>query len=172
MPSATRQRLTEAALRRFYRDGFRNVGLDQVLADVGISKTAFYKHFSCKEDLVLAALEFQSRWLETAFPEMVCQRGGETPVGQLRALFDVVDEIIADDEFRGCIFVNVAMEYPLPHDPAHVAAAGDQTSRRKDRLGPGFAGRGGRSAPNGPGTVPDYRRGLRHPPGFRRPAEH
>ncbi|HVX62309.1 MAG TPA: TetR family transcriptional regulator [Pirellulales bacterium] len=123
MPSATRQRLTEAALRRFYRDGFRNVGLDQVLADVGISKTAFYKHFSCKEDLVLAALEMQSRWLEDAFPERVCQRGGETPVGQLRALFDVVDEIIADDEFRGCIFVNVAMEYPLPHDPAHVAAA-------------------------------------------------
>jgi hypothetical protein len=27
------------------------------------------------------------------------------------------------DEFQGCIFVNAAMEFPLPHEPAHVAAA-------------------------------------------------
>ena len=123
MPSATRQRLTEAAVRRFYRDGFRNVGLDQVLADVGISKTAFYKHFDCKEDLVLAALEMKNRWLQDTFREMVSARGGATPVGQLRALLDVVDRIIDDNEYQGCIFVNVAMEFPLPHDPAHVAAA-------------------------------------------------
>lgn len=110
-------------MRRFYREGFRNVGLDQVLADVGISKTAFYKHFSCKEELVLAALELQNRWLQGAFREMLGERGGETPVGQLRALLDVVEQIIHDDGFQGCIFVNVAMEFPLPHDPAHIAAA-------------------------------------------------
>jgi AcrR family transcriptional regulator len=123
MPSATRRRLTEAAVRRFYRDGFRNVGLDQVLADVGISKTAFYKHFECKEDLVLAALELKNRWLQETFREMVRERGGPTLVGQLRALLDVVDQIIDADDFQGCIFVNAALEYPLPHDPAHVAAA-------------------------------------------------
>jgi AcrR family transcriptional regulator len=123
MPSATRRRLTEAAVRRFYRDGFRNVGLDQVLADVGISKTAFYKHFECKEDLMLAALEMKARWLQDTFREMVKERGGACPVGQLRGLLDVVARIINDDEFQGCIFVNVAMEFPLPHDPVHVAAA-------------------------------------------------
>jgi AcrR family transcriptional regulator len=123
MPSSTRQRLTEAAVRRFYRDGFRNVGLEQVLADVGISKTAFYKHFECKEDLVLAALEMKNRWLQDTFREMVRERGGASPVGQLRALLDVVDRIIDDADYQGCIFVNVAMEYPLPHDPAHKAAA-------------------------------------------------
>jgi AcrR family transcriptional regulator len=123
MPSDTRQRLTEAAVRRFYRDGFRNVGLEQVLADVGISKTAFYKHFQCKEDLVLAALEMKNRWLQDTFREMIRELGGATPVGHLLALFDVVDRIINTEEFQGCIFVNVAMEYPLPHDPAHVAAA-------------------------------------------------
>lgn len=122
MPS-TRQKLTEAAVRRFYRDGFRNVGLDQVLADVGISKTAFYKHFECKEDLMLAALEMQNRWLQDSFLEMVRARGGETAIGQLRSLLDVVDKIIDADDYQGCIFVNVAMEFPLAHEPAHVAAA-------------------------------------------------
>jgi AcrR family transcriptional regulator len=122
MPT-TREKLTEAAVRRFYRDGFRNVGLDQVLSDVGISKTAFYKHFDCKEDLVLAALEMQNQWLQSTFRTMVCERGGDSPLVRLRAVFDVVDMIIESDEYQGCIFVNVAMEFPLAHDPVHVAAA-------------------------------------------------
>jgi AcrR family transcriptional regulator len=120
--SPTRQRLTEAAMKRFYRDGFRNVGLDQVLADVGISKTAFYKHFSCKDDLVLAALELRNRWWQDTVREMVRKRGGDSPIGQIRALLDVVAEIIDFDEYQGCIFINVALEFPLPHDPIHIAA--------------------------------------------------
>jgi AcrR family transcriptional regulator len=120
---STRDRLIEAAVRRFYRDGFRNVGIDQVYADVGISKTAFYKHFESKEDLMLAALEAQNRWLEGNFRQMVEERGGPTPAGQLRALFDVVEQVIESDEFHGCIFVNVSMEFPLPHEPAHQSAA-------------------------------------------------
>lgn len=123
MQSPTRRRLTEAATRRFYRDGFRNVGLDQVLADVGISKTAFYKHFRCKEDLVLATIEMMDRWLQDTFRTLLREYGGSSPVGQLRALLDVVDRVINTDDYQGCIFVNVAMEFPLPHEPAHVAAA-------------------------------------------------
>jgi AcrR family transcriptional regulator len=119
----TRQRLIDAAVRRFYRDGFRNVGIDQILADVGISKTAFYKHFECKEDLMLAALEAQNRWLQETFRAMVRERGGATPLGQLHALLDVVELIVQSDNFQGCIFVNAAMEFPLAHEPAHVAAA-------------------------------------------------
>ncbi len=123
MPSATREKLVEAATRRFYRDGFRNVGIDQILSDVGISKTAFYKHFECKEALVLEALESRDRWLQKLFCEMIRERGGNCAIARLRAVFDVAEYIIKSEEFQGCIFVNVAMEFPLPHDPAHVAAA-------------------------------------------------
>ncbi len=123
MSTTTRQRLVEAAVRRFYRDGFRNVGIDQVIADVKISKTAFYKHFESKDDLMLAALEMQNVWLQDTFRTMIHQRGGPSAIGRLHAVLDVVDHIIASDDFQGCIFVNAAMEFPLPHDPAHVAAA-------------------------------------------------
>ena len=123
MTTPTRQRLVEAAIRRFYRDGFRNVGIDQVLADVGISKTAFYKHFESKEDLMLAALQMQNDWLNDTFRKMIRERGGPTAIGQLHAVLDVVEHIIESDDFQGCIFVNVAMEFPLPHEPAHVAAS-------------------------------------------------
>jgi AcrR family transcriptional regulator len=119
----TRQRLIEAAVRRFYRDGFRNVGIDQVFTEVGISKTAFYKHFESKDDLMLAALEMQNGWLQETFRTMIRERGGPTAIAQLHAVLDVVELIIESDDYQGCIFVNVAMEFPLPHEPAHVAAS-------------------------------------------------
>src|SRR5262245_1268317 len=126
MPSATRQRLVDAGIKRFYRDGFRNVGIDQILTDVGISKTAFYKHFESKDDLMLAVLEFQNQWLQNTFRKMIQERGGDSAIGQLRAVLDVVEMIIESEDFQGCIFVNAAMEFPLMHEPAHVAAAGNK----------------------------------------------
>jgi AcrR family transcriptional regulator len=123
LPSETRQKLMQAAFTRFYRDGFRNVGIDQVLADVGISKTAFYKHFESKEDLMVAALEAHHLKMEQDFLELIRTRGGDSPLAQLRALFDAVDYILESEQFRGCVFVNASIEFPLPHEPAHVAAA-------------------------------------------------
>jgi AcrR family transcriptional regulator len=123
MASNTRERLVQVAVERFYRDGFRNVGIDQILDDVGISKTAFYKHFTCKEDLMLAALEMQGQWLQETFREMIRSQGGRGAADQLRALFDVVEQIIEQDGFHGCIFVNAAIEFPLPHTPVHRLSA-------------------------------------------------
>lgn len=121
--SPTRQRLIEAGFRRFYRDGFRSVGIDQILADVGISKTAFYKHFESKEDLMLAVLASQEQWVHDTLSEMIRERGGDCPLAQLYAVLDVVEQILASEGFHGCIFVNAAIEFPLQHEPAHVAAS-------------------------------------------------
>lgn len=143
--SETRQKLVESAIRRFYRDGFRNVGLDQILADVGISKTAFYKHFESKEDLLLAALADHQVWMEQVFVQKIRERGGATPRGQLLALFDVVGWIIDQDHFHGCIFVNVSMEFPLLHDPAHQAAA--RSKQAFEAVVRGIAAQGGAASP-------------------------
>lgn len=122
MATTTRQRLIDAAKRRFYHDGFRNVGIDAVLDAVGISKAAFYKHFESKDDLMVAVLDDVDGFLQKQFREMVKERGGRSARGQLRALLDVVQQVMETDEFHGCIFVNAVMEFPLPHDPAHQAA--------------------------------------------------
>jgi AcrR family transcriptional regulator len=112
----------DAAFRRLYNDGFRNVAIDQILGDVGISKTAFYKHFESKDDLLLAALEHRHVQLEDEIRTVIRQRGGSCPIAQMRALFDVVQSISDEDWFRGCVFVNVAIEFPQPHEPAHAVA--------------------------------------------------
>src|SRR5262245_13545069 len=122
MPTDTRQRLIDAAKGRFYHDGFRNVGIDAILADVGISKAAFYKHFESKEDLMVAVLDDVEAFLQEQFGQMVPERGGHTGEGQLRAVIDVVQQITDDAAFHCCTFVHAAMEFPHAHDPAHEAA--------------------------------------------------
>ena len=123
MPTSTRERLVDAAAKRFYRDGFRNVGIDQIRADVGISKTAFYKHFESKDELMLAVLDMKNASLQATLHGLSRMTAEADAAARLRSLFDVVQQNIDSDDYRGCLFVNVAMEFPLAHEPAHRAAA-------------------------------------------------
>ena len=58
---ATRQRIIEAAGRRFKQDGIDGAGLATVMSDAGLTNGAFYAHFSSKEDLVAKVLADQLR---------------------------------------------------------------------------------------------------------------
>jgi TetR/AcrR family transcriptional repressor of nem operon len=58
---ATRQRILEAAGRRFKQDGIDGAGLATVMSDAGLTNGAFYAHFSSKEDLVANVLAEQLR---------------------------------------------------------------------------------------------------------------
>jgi len=123
MAPSTRERLIDTALELFFRNGFNAVGLDRVIAEVGVTKTTFYNHFESKDDLVVAAIEKRDV-IEKEFWERTIERyGGEDPRTQLLAIFDGLESWFNDEEFRGCIFLNTAAEFPSPHDPAHKAAA-------------------------------------------------
>jgi AcrR family transcriptional regulator len=123
MATTTRERLVETAHGLFYREGFHTVGLDRILGEVGVTKTTFYNHFQSKDDLMLEVLRRHDRWWRDTFQQKLREYGGDTPRGQLEAVFDVVEELFNSGEYSGCIFINVAVEFPLPHDPAHQAAA-------------------------------------------------
>ncbi|HUF54747.1 MAG TPA: TetR/AcrR family transcriptional regulator [Dehalococcoidia bacterium] len=47
----TRQRLLDAALGVFARNGFERATVDEIVREAGFSKGAFYVHFESKEDL-------------------------------------------------------------------------------------------------------------------------
>jgi AcrR family transcriptional regulator len=128
MAGTTRARLINTAHDLFYRTGFHSVGLDAILAHVGLSKTAFYKHFASKEDLVAEVLRWHDRWWQDTFRQMLRRHGGDSARGQLLAVFDALDELFGLDGYNGCFFINVAVQFPLPHDPAHRAAAAHKES--------------------------------------------
>jgi AcrR family transcriptional regulator len=58
---ATRQRIIEAAGRRFKEDGIDGAGVAAVMSDAGLTNGAFYGHFTSKEDLVANVLADQLR---------------------------------------------------------------------------------------------------------------
>jgi AcrR family transcriptional regulator len=58
---ATRQRILEAAGRRFKQDGIDGAGVATLMSDAGLTNGAFYAHFSSKEDLVANVLADQLR---------------------------------------------------------------------------------------------------------------
>src|SRR6266513_3128546 len=73
---ATRQRILEAAGRRFKRDGIDGAGLASVMADAGLTNGAFYAHFASKEDLVANVLADQLRTQRHTFDAQPPNRAG------------------------------------------------------------------------------------------------
>src|SRR5947207_890533 len=73
---ATRQRIVEAAGRRFKQDGIDGTGVATVMADAGLTNGAFYAHFKSKEDLVANVLADQLRTQRQSFDAEPADRAG------------------------------------------------------------------------------------------------
>jgi len=122
MATDTRERLVRAAHDLFYAEGFHTVGLDRILSEVGVTKTTFYNHFESKDELIEATLDLHDRWWRDTFMRMLRERGGDRPRDQLKAAFHALEEVLSGSDYNGCFFINVAVQFPNPHDPAHAAA--------------------------------------------------
>ena len=132
-PTTGRERLVAAAVELFYRHGFAAVGIDRVIAAAGVTKTTFYKHFEGKDDLMVAAVVRRDEWESRAWDRAVRKIAGDDPARQLLAMLDVMDVWFNDPDFRGCMFLNTAAEFPNPNDPVHQAAAAYKRRSRDHR---------------------------------------
>ncbi|HYP17361.1 MAG TPA: TetR/AcrR family transcriptional regulator [Opitutus sp.] len=120
-PSSKRDQLMTTAWNLFYRDGFRAVGIDTLLAAAGVAKMTLYNHFPSKDDLIIAVLERRSDGLVAAVDAAIAA-AGRTPSRQLAAVFDGLKAWFSADEFKGCAFIRALSEYPDPTHPIHQAA--------------------------------------------------
>ncbi|MCC7147235.1 MAG: TetR/AcrR family transcriptional regulator [Phycisphaeraceae bacterium] len=122
-PANTRDRIVHTALELFYVHGYHAVGLDQIIAGAGVTKTTFYNHFESKDDLIVASLQRRDQWETASFQQRVRERAGDDPAAQLLAMFDVLDEYFTHPDYHGCMFLNACSEFPSPFDPIHQTAA-------------------------------------------------
>ncbi|ODU07476.1 MAG: hypothetical protein ABS81_01660 [Pseudonocardia sp. SCN 72-86] len=63
-PRDRRARILDAAAHRFWSDGYHQVSMAAIAADVGIGASALYRHFRGKEELLLTVLDGQLRSME------------------------------------------------------------------------------------------------------------
>src|SRR5260370_40715345 len=120
-PAATseaRQRILEPADRLFYQEGIRAVGIDRIIAEAGVAKMTLYTHFPSKDDLILAVLKHREEGV-LGFFRSAMERHGKKTRGQLRAFFAALKEWFESPGFRGCAFINAAVELA---DAAHPGA--------------------------------------------------
>ena len=116
-PSAARERILETAFRLFYANGIRAVGVDRIIAESGVAKATFYKHFPAKDDLVVAYLDkVDGVW--TGQLKAAAGAAGPAPADQLVGLFDALRSACRRDGYRGCAFINAAAE-SQPGTPVH-----------------------------------------------------
>jgi AcrR family transcriptional regulator len=111
------QHLLRAASELFYREGVRTVGVDAVVEKAGVNKMSLYRQFSSKDELVMAYLEQKDEQFFGYVEKSFAQHPGE-PARQLQQYFDDLALRASIDDYRGCPFVNVSVEFPDPEHPA------------------------------------------------------
>jgi AcrR family transcriptional regulator len=120
--ASPRERLIEAGLKLFYRDGFHATGIDTVLAEARVAKKTLYTHFKSKEDLILAVMRRRDELYRNWFMREVEKRSTSSEE-RLLACFDVIDGWVKSKDFYGCACINASAEFADKDDPIHRAAA-------------------------------------------------
>ncbi len=62
--NTTKKKIVKTALKLFLQKGFHNVSMNQIAAEIGISKPAIYYHFKNKDDMVEGVLAYFSEVLD------------------------------------------------------------------------------------------------------------
>jgi AcrR family transcriptional regulator len=113
---SARERILDTAYELFSQRGIHDVGVDELVERAGVAKATLYKHFASKDELALAFLEQREQLWTHGWVEREARRRGATPEDQLLAIFDLFDEWFRSDEFEGCAFINILLEF---HDLDH-----------------------------------------------------
>lgn len=112
LSSGARERIVLTASRLFYREGVRATGIDKIIAESGVAKMSFYRHFPSKNNLITEFLvQRHCAWMEW-FTAAVESRLLPTGTG-IEVIADVLQSWFEEPDFRGCAFINTLAETPM-----------------------------------------------------------
>lgn len=124
-----RDRIVETARDLFRRHGLRGVGVETIAEAAGTNKMTLYRHFSSKDDLIVACLteaaaEVKKMWeeFEAAHPD--------DPMAQLQDWVHAAAECAVTDT-RGCDLANAAVELTEHDHPARKFVAQFKLDQRR-----------------------------------------
>jgi len=120
--SPPRARLVAVASDLFYRKGIANVGINEIIDASSIARMTLYHHFPSKDDLILAVLAQRRAQRQAGFDAAI--ERPRSPRAKILSAFDYLASVAAGPGFRGCAFINAAIERADPADPVHRMVAG------------------------------------------------
>ena len=117
---SARDRIVDAAGPLFYREGYRAIGIDRLIAEASVAKATFYHHFPAKDDLIVAWIEKAEASANANLPAI----DGPAP---LFAYADHMISIAHQPWCMGCTYQGTAAEFKDEAHPAHAAAMNIKT---------------------------------------------
>jgi len=127
--SERRQNLIDAAWRCATRNGYQATTVDDVCAEAGVSKGAFYGYFTQKQDLLLALLEDDALFYEQLIERLTL--GGKPGIGRLRAYAQAVAQRSSDP---ARVQVNADLWAAMLTEPEVREPFAAAVQRRRERL--------------------------------------
>ncbi|MCP2264165.1 TetR/AcrR family transcriptional regulator [Promicromonospora thailandica] len=122
------ERILLTASELFYERGIRGVGVDLIADQAGVTKKTLYDRFGSKDALVAAYLtRRRERWVAW-FGERLAARvdtGARPGADQVLAALEIAEEW-AQDNTRGCAFVNAHAEIGALEHPGNAVVLADK----------------------------------------------
>jgi AcrR family transcriptional regulator len=119
----TRAKILETIDRLFYRQGIRAVGVDTIVAELGISKKTLYRYFRSKGEMIEAYLRGRFRPLPVD--------SDKPPAEQILSNFAWLERSLSSKkEYRGCAYLNALAELGDDERESRDLAASFKESRR------------------------------------------
>ena len=113
-----RDRLLAAAAELFYLEGVNSVGIDRIIERAGVAKASLYAHFKSKDELVQAYLGQRHEARKARIEAKLS--GISDPREKLLAIFDVLGDVFAQANFRGCAFLRASAEIRVDSEARDV----------------------------------------------------
>ncbi len=94
----------------FYRNGYHNTGINEIIKEAGIAKATLYNHFESKDAICIAYLEHRHRSFISALKAYAESRKIGKPA--LMAIFDYLIDVYRNGAFYGCWASRIYGELP------------------------------------------------------------
>lgn len=112
--NSVRQAIVDTASRLFYKQGYANTGINQIIEESGVVKSSLYTSFRSKEDILMAYLETAGLAVDEALMEAANKF--TDPKEKVLGVFDYLIQLVQEKEYYGCNFLNIISEIPKDDD--------------------------------------------------------
>jgi TetR/AcrR family transcriptional regulator, cholesterol catabolism regulator len=90
----SKERIVQGSLKQFMQYGFRNVSMDDIARNLGMSKKTLYQYFEDKDELVQAALEYDIEIDQRDC--LICSTTSANAIAEVYNIINVVAQQLGD----------------------------------------------------------------------------
>jgi len=111
---SSRERILRTAVKLFYRQGYPNTGINQIIEESGVAKASFYQWYPSKDDLARAYLDYYGELLTSRLARLL-ERSDTMDEFFKRWAAILRRDVQAQGKYHGCPFLNFATQIGTGH---------------------------------------------------------